>query len=120
MLKNIFASCLFIFCAFFFLLTEFNEAAESANDPCRSASSDAEDIFADVDEFDIKVFIYVSQIVMIIFCRLCTYESCSCCSRQLWNCAFLTPSELYKLQSFSLCNILHSPYHFPFLDAGLS
>jgi hypothetical protein len=36
----------------FFLLTEFNETAESANDPCRSAPSDAEDIFADVDEFD--------------------------------------------------------------------
>lgn len=74
MLKSLFALCLFIFCAFF-LLTEFNEAAESANDPCRSASSDAEDIFADVNEFD-KVLIYISQIIMIIFCRLCTCESC--------------------------------------------
>jgi hypothetical protein len=64
-------------CFIFFLLTEFNETAESANDPCRSASSDAEDIFADGDEFDInKVLIYISQIVMLIFCRLCTCESC--------------------------------------------
>lgn len=47
------------FCAFF-LLTEFNEATGSANDPCRSASSDAEDIFADVNEFDVKVLIYIS------------------------------------------------------------
>jgi Na+/H+ antiporter NhaC len=76
MLKSVFASCLLIFCAFFFLLTEFNETSESANDPCRSASSDAEDIFADVDEFDIlKVLIYISQIIMMILCRLCTCES---------------------------------------------
>jgi hypothetical protein len=76
MLNSVFASFLFIFYAFL-LLTEFNEAAESANDPCRSASSDAEDIFVDVDEFDIKVLIYVSQIIMIILCGLCTHESCS-------------------------------------------
>jgi hypothetical protein len=63
---------------FFFLLTDIKETTESANDPCKSASSDAEDIFADDNEFDIhKVLIYISQIVMLIFCRLCTCESCS-------------------------------------------
>jgi hypothetical protein len=64
-------------CCLFFLLTEFNETAESIIDPCRSASSDAEDIFADGNEFDIhKVLIYISQIIMLIFCRLCPCESC--------------------------------------------
>lgn len=44
---------------FFFSLTEFNETAESANDLCRSVSSDTEDIFDDSNAFDSnKVWIF--------------------------------------------------------------
>jgi len=42
-------------------LTAFNETAESANDLCRSGSSETDDIFADSDDFDIsKVCIFIS------------------------------------------------------------
>lgn len=47
----------------FFPLTAFNETAESANDLCRSGSSEQEDIFADSDDFDInKVWIFMSYL----------------------------------------------------------
>jgi len=47
----------------FFPLTAFNETAESANDVCRSGSSETEDIFADSDDFDInKVWIFISYL----------------------------------------------------------
>jgi hypothetical protein len=46
---------------FFSPLTAFNETAESANDLCRSGSSETEDIFADNDDFDMnKVCIFFS------------------------------------------------------------
>jgi hypothetical protein len=46
---------------YFFLLTALNETAESANDLCRSVSSDTDDIFADSDEFDVdKVWIFIT------------------------------------------------------------
>lgn len=67
----------------FFLLTEFNETAESAKDPCKSASSDAEDIFADGNEFDIhKVLIYISQSIVLIFCR---FRTCGSCCLHQWT-----------------------------------